>query len=96
MPKTRVIYANYNPNLKGVTHVAINALEQPPFVFSTYRVVTESDLPSLPKDIPILSIEAARALFEFKEGKLAELVVVSKGKSKGCGSYKYTEIEGYQ
>lgn len=70
--KTIAIFENWNPNQKGVTHIAMQMGSQP-YVFSTYRVKNERDLPTLGRDIPIVPIGEARKYYTFKEGKLADI-----------------------
>lgn len=70
MKKTIVIYENYDPNRENITHVAIQAMTNPPYVSATYSVTHLADLPMSRSDLPIIPIKAARALFDFKPGKI--------------------------
>ncbi len=77
MAKTIVIYEGerQNPNRRGVTHIAIQAMTNPPYVWATYSVNKRSDIPEIGEDLPVIYIESARKLFEFKEGKLADIAI---------------------
>lgn len=71
MRKTPCIYENHNPNGKGVAFVAIQTDTVPPYVWATYG---RGELaPKLCGSMTIMSIEAARNVFDFKEGKLADI-----------------------
>jgi hypothetical protein len=65
MVKTRIDYESYNPNRNGVTHVAIQSEGRPPYVWCTYSVRHEADLPRLPSDLAVMSIDVAKRLFDF-------------------------------
>jgi len=70
--KTKVIYDKWNPNEEGATFVAIQTENNPPYV---WRVYFKGELlPNLPHDMLMAPIRAARNLFDFKEGKLADIV----------------------
>ena len=72
--KIRVIYENWNPNREGVAFVAIQTDSKVPYV---WRVYSEIDsLPSIHRaeSIIFIPLGAARNLFDFKEGKLADIV----------------------
>ncbi|MBS3077413.1 hypothetical protein J4233_04020 [Candidatus Pacearchaeota archaeon] len=70
--KIQVIYEGWNPNQEGVTHVAIRTETNPPYIWRAY--FKGETIPTLGDDMLIAPIKAARNVFDFKEGKLAEVV----------------------
>lgn len=43
MEKTTVIYEGHDPNRENVTHVAVQSMTDPPYVWRTYSVRQDSD-----------------------------------------------------
>lgn len=74
MNKIKVVYDSFNPNENGITHIAINVMAKPPYVYCTYHAGKESNLLRLKHGLPIITISAARSLFDFVPNKLEEAV----------------------
>nr|MBA4405390.1 hypothetical protein [Nanoarchaeum sp.] len=72
--KTQVIYENINPYQIGVRFVVIQTDTEPPYVFTTYSERNRLDLPDLGPNMVIVPINQAKRLFDFREGRLDELV----------------------
>lgn len=77
--KMLVIYQNtayriLDPDLPGVTFVAIQTQTEPPYVWATYFTRDRGELPKLPEDLLVLPVAEAKSLFEFRECSIADLV----------------------
>ena len=74
LEKTKVIYENKDPFQNGVRFIAIQTGSIPLYVWETYFTRDKNDILKLPDDLVILPIESAKRLFDFQEGKLADLI----------------------
>ena len=72
MEKQEAVYDKWNPNDPYVTSVAIQTETNPHYVWRCY---SRGDIiPKLGSDLKILSINTAKNVYNFKKGKLEEVV----------------------
>lgn len=72
MERTKVIYEHYNPNDERAKYVAIQTQFSIPYVWACYYC--KESVPSFNEDLVVLPINPARKLFDFKAGKIADIV----------------------
>ena len=72
MNRLKVIYDGWDPTREHVTHICIQTETTPPYVFRTYGRFEE--LPPQARDMMLVTANAARNVFDFQKGTIADVV----------------------
>lgn len=76
MEKTKVIYANNDPNRADANWLAIQTETVPPYVWGIWSGKTINDIPEVilgNTDMLVIRKEQALKLFDFEKGRLEDI-----------------------